>query len=320
VSAKVRRAGLFVGLSTLDIVYRVAAAPGRDEKVRATGQELAAGGPVANAAVTFAALGGEATLVTVLGRHLLAGQIAAELESRGVTVVDATPDRTEPPAVSSAYVVEATGERSLVSVNAAGADPPPPGELMAMAAGVPVVLLDGQHPRLARAAASAARSAGRLVILDGGSWKPALPDLLPLVDVAACSASLQVPGTGSVEESAAALRERYGVPLVAVTAGPDPVRWWLHGETGAVPVPRVQAQDTLGAGDAFHGALAWALAPASRRPATARPGVVLRERERLVGALEFAVGVAAVRCETAGPRRWLDDPRLRGLAAALSHP
>ncbi len=257
-------AGAFTGLSTLDIVYRVVAPPGRDEKVQATGQDLAAGGPAANAAVTFAALGGAATLVTVLGRHVLARHAAAELASRGVTVIDAAPDRAEPPAVSSVCVVEATGERSVVSVNAGGADPEVPTGLAAVVAGAPVLLLDGQHPRLALAAAAAARAAGRLVVLDAGSWKPALPSLLPYVDVAACSAAFQLPGTGSAVESAAALRERYGVPAVAVTAGPHPVRWWYAGTTGAAPVPAVLARDTLGAGDAFHGALARAAPPGRR--------------------------------------------------------
>jgi len=321
----VRAAGLFVGLSTLDIVYRVAAPPGPDEKVQAAGQELAAGGPVANAAVTFAALGGAPTLVTPLGRHALARHAAAELASRGVTVLDAAPDRAEPPALSSVYVVEATGERSVVSVNAAGADPEAPAELAAMAAGAPVLLLDGQHPRLALAAATAARSAGRVVVLDAGSWKPALPDLLPLLDVAACSAAFRVPGTGSAEESAAALRDGYGVPAVAVTAGPAPVRWWYAGAAGEVPVPAVTARDTLGAGDAFHGALAWALAAAAARNSHDRavaglagaeaPRGRLPDAAGFAAALEFAARVAALRCETPGPRAWLADPRLLGLAA-----
>jgi sugar/nucleoside kinase (ribokinase family) len=330
----VRDLGLFVGLSTLDIVYRVAAPPGPDEKVQAAGQELAAGGPVANAAVTFAALGGAPTLVTPLGRHVLARHAAAELASRGVTVLDAALDRAEPPALSSVYVVEATGERSVVSVNAAGADPDVPAGLAAMAAGAPVVLLDGQHRRLALAAATAARSAGRLVVLDAGSWKPALPDLLPLLDVAACSAAFRVPGTGSVEESAAALRDRYGVPAVAVTAGSAPVRWWYAGAAGEVPVPAVTARDTLGAGDAFHGALAWALAAArgdegsaadaarssQHRAAAGLVGADARRGRRpgaagFAAALEFAAQVAALRCETPGPRAWLDDPRLPVLAA-----
>ena len=320
-----RAAGLFVGLSTLDIVYRVAVPPGPDQKVQAAGQELAAGGPAANAAVTFAAVGGAPTLVTALGRHVLARHAAAELASRGVTVLDAAPDRAEPPALSSVYVVEATGERSVVSVNAAGADPDAPAWLAATAAGVPVLLLDGQHPRLALAAATAARSAGRIVVLDGGSWKPALPDLLPLLDVAACSAAFRVPGTGSAEESAAALRDGYGVPAVAVTAGPAPVRWWYAGAAGEVPVPAVTARDTLGAGDAFHGALAWALAAAAAGNSHDRavaglagaeaPRGRLPDAAGFAAALEFAARVAALRCETPGPRAWLADPRLLGLAA-----
>jgi sugar/nucleoside kinase (ribokinase family) len=354
----VRRAGLFVGLSTLDVVYRVAAPPGPDEKVQASGQDLAAGGPVTNAAVTFAALGGAPMLVTALGRHVLARHVAAELASRGVTVLDAAPDRAEPPALSSAYVVDATGERSVVSVNAAGADPAAPDGMAAVATGAPVVLLDGQYRRLALAAAAAARAAGRVVVLDAGSWKPALPDLLPRLDVAACSAAFRVPGTASVQESVAALRETYGVPAVAVTAGPEPVRWWYAGATGEVQVPATTARDTLGAGDAFHGALAWALAAShegashgggshgggshegashegQRGSAAGAPGSPQDDRAAGASAggaavrgglpdavgfaatLEFAARVAALRCETAGPRGWLDDPRLPQLAAGV---
>jgi sugar/nucleoside kinase (ribokinase family) len=337
------QAGVFVGLSTLDVVYRVAEPPAAGRKVQATGQELAAGGPAANAAVTFAALRqaggappGATTLVTALGRHPLAGQIAAELASRRVTVLDATPESAGPPAVSSAWVVEGSGERSVVSVNAGGVDATPPPSLAEIVRTAPVLLVDGHHLRLAVAAASAARGAGRLVLLDGGSWKPGLAALLALVDVAVCSADFRAPGTGSGPESAAALRHRYRVPAVAVTAGPAPIRWWQGrpepppaGEVtvpdglvaggaavagavcadadvvadGEVAVPAVAARDTLGAGDVFHGALTWAFAVA--RPA---------DQATLPAALGFAAAVAAVRCETAGPRGWLADPRVARLA------
>ena len=50
--------GVFVGLTVLDVVHRVTALPGRNEKITALSQFLAAGGPAANAAVIFAALGG----------------------------------------------------------------------------------------------------------------------------------------------------------------------------------------------------------------------------------------------------------------------
>jgi sugar/nucleoside kinase (ribokinase family) len=304
---------LCVGLATMDLVYQVAAPPRPDEKVTASNQQLAAGGPAAGAAVACAALGRPTTLLTALGRHLLAWYVADELTSRGVTVVDAAPDRSEPPAVSS-VAVAAGGARSVISVNATGVAADPPAGLDALAAAASVVLVDGHHPGLAVPAAAAARRNGRLVVLDGGSWKPELPDLLPLVDLAACSAAFRVPGVAGWEESAVALRDRYGVPAVAVTAGPDPVRWWWTGpqgrQTGAVPVPTVAARDTLGAGDVFHGALAAALTLAGR----------LSGVDGLVAALEFAARVAAVRCETAGPRAWLADPRLAQLRAELATP
>ena len=251
-----------VGLSTLDLVYRVVAAPGPDEKVVATSQELAAGGPAAGAAVTAAARGVAPTLVTSLGRHPLARFAREELAEQGVTVVDATRQRADPPALSSICVAESSGHRSVVSVNATGVHASIPSTLDETVAVASVVLVDGHLPELAVAAARAAARHGRLVVLDGGSWNPALVDLLPLVDVAACSAAFRVPGSEPGAASAVALTERYGVAAVAVTAGPAPVRWWVGaggGHAGAVQVPAVRARDTLGAGDAFHGALAAAL-------------------------------------------------------------
>lgn len=92
---------VFVGLCVLDVVHRVAAAPGPDEKAVASSQEFAPGGPATGAAVTYAALRGPAVAVTVLGRHPLARWVAAELAGRGVAVLDADPDRDAPPAVSA---------------------------------------------------------------------------------------------------------------------------------------------------------------------------------------------------------------------------
>jgi sugar/nucleoside kinase (ribokinase family) len=331
--------GVFVGLATLDAAYRVEALPAPNEKIIALGQELAAGGPAANAAVTFAALGGRATLVTALGRHPLARHAAAELTDRGVEVMDATPDGQQQPAVSSIYVVDATGERSVVSVNGAGAVPQPPTGLASVIADAGVLVLDGHHPALALAAARMARGSGVPVVLDGGSWKPVLDDLLPLVDVAVCSADFRVPGTETVVESAGALRRR-GVPAVAVTRGGEPVLWWSAGSVpaavgsqgsaglagsqgsarsqgsagsrgsagsaGEVPVPQVRVCDTLGAGDVFHGAFGYAM---SESPDIGLPR-----------ALAFAAAVAAVRCSVPGLRAWLDTGALAAHVNSLAEP
>lgn len=296
------RRGFFAGLATLDTAYRVDALPGVNRKVVALGQELAAGGPAANAAVTFAALGGGPTLISAFGGHVLARYAAAELADRGVDVRDAAPHAVSAPAVSSIYVVDRTGDRSVVSVNGGAVTPRVPVDLSAMVGRCRVALVDGHHPELALATARAAVERGVPVVLDGGSWKNGLDPLLPLVDVAICSADFRTPGALTAVESVAALRRR-GVAAVAVTRGPAPVWWWSESGSGEVPVAKVEVRDSLGAGDAFHGAFCYAMAAA--------PGVSLPR------ALAFAAEVATVRCTVAGLRAWLTSPALPPLVAGL---
>jgi sugar/nucleoside kinase (ribokinase family) len=286
----VSRQGVFAGLCTFDLIQRVERLPGPNEKVTADRQEVAAGGPATNAAATFAHLGGTATLLTAVGRHPLAAGITADLGDLGVRLVDLAADDPAPPAVSSVLVTAGTGTRSVVSRNAAGRSVAVPAR---PDLGDPaVVLVDGHHPALARAVLEAGR--GRAVtVLDGGSWKPHLPDLLPLVDVAVCSADLRPP-TG---EPALGYLRRQGVRWVAVTDGPNPVRWaGPDGTGGEVAVPPVAAVDTSGAGDVFHGAFAYAVA-----------GAGVLDEPVFTAALAFAAGVAARSCRSFGTRAWMRD-------------
>jgi sugar/nucleoside kinase (ribokinase family) len=302
--------GLFVGLATLDVVHRVAAALGPNEKVTAMRQDVAAGGPAANAAVTFAALGGSASLLTAIGAHPIGRLIEHELSGCGVRVFDAAAgDAAEPP-ISSVRVVDTTGERSVSSVNGLLHDVAPPDPL-----GLPldgVVLVDGHHPRLALATAVAARAAGVPVLLDGGSWKPVLTELLGYVDVAICSADFD-PGRGPGRDSRGGsgdAEERLlaaGVRAVAITRGGGPISWATASARGEVAVAPVEVSDTLGAGDVFHGAAAYAVA---RRGLAATidgwPDV-----------LAAATAIAGVRLQHVGPRSWRADPRLARQRAEL---
>ncbi|WP_127507379.1 PfkB family carbohydrate kinase [Actinoplanes solisilvae] len=268
---------LCAGLATVDLLYRVDQIPAADEKAQASSMEVAAGGPAANAAITAATLGAEVTLVTAIGSHPLATLILQDLQAHDVRVVDAAHASSVPPPVSTVLVAP-SGARTIISRNAGDHvyDPPPmpPADL---------TLIDGHHPALAAAAASSAR---RLVI-DAGTWRPIFPSLIPYAEVVACSETFRHPAapTGPDAMTAAAL----GCPHVAVTHGPAPVTWFSGNTSGAIPVPSVTALDTAGAGDAFHGALAFSLAAGSALPT----------------ALTDAVRVAALRVQHPGPRAWL---------------
>lgn len=289
--------GLFVGLTTLDLVQRVERAPGANDKVRASRADLASGGPAANAAVTFRALGGRATLVSALGPGPVARLAADDLSRHSVPVVDCWPSGGPDLSISASTVLEGTGERSVVSRNAADVGAIVPPDLDTLVADSDVVLIDGHHPELALAAARHAQQAGIAVVLDCGSEKAVFADVTPLAAAAVCSAEFTVAGVGGFGEVSAALLGA-GTGLVAMTDGARPVRWRTQHTAGTVEVPPTTARDTLGAGDVLHGAFARAWAAGVRDP----------ERS-----LRFATAVATLRVGHVGPRSWLTDHRLARL-------
>ena len=287
--------GVFVGLATLDVIHRIAKAPAANQKITSTAQFVAAGGPAANAAVTFAGLGGDATLVSALGDDPVAELIRADLAAYGVSVVDAAAGTTRAVPVSAVSVVESTGDRSVVSLDAVNSDASPPGDLGDLVADADVVLVDGHHPLIARAAVRHAAARATTLVVDAGRWKPVMSDIVAFATDMVCSDDFRMPGTDSPGSTAAAL-VRSGIRTVVITHGGDPVEWWSDGESGFVPVGPVAVVDTLGAGDAFHGAYSYF----STLIAT---GVAER--------IDRSARVAALRCSVIGPRAWLSELPIR---------
>ena len=278
-----------LGLAVLDVVQRVAAPPEWGRKHVSTSAEVVAGGPATNAAVCAARLLGSATLITGLGGGTAGAAVRAELSSYDVSVVDLAPPEWEPPV--AACLVDPAGERMVVSPGALST----PWGLSAAArdavVGADVLLLDGHHPVAAQEALDVAREAGVRTVLDAGSAKPHAEAWLARLDVVAGSADyaagLGLDLTGAVEHALAA-----GAGAAVMTDGAAPllVRERGMGEAVRVRPPGVRAVDTLGAGDAFHGALAAGLATG----------------KGLVEACEQAARVAARRVEHAGARAWLE--------------
>jgi sugar/nucleoside kinase (ribokinase family) len=290
-----RPEGLFIGLCTLDVVQLVDHVPGSNEKLTAREQVVAAGGPAANAAVTFAHLGGSARLLTGIGSHPLGVAVTADLGRLGVDVCDLAAGSIRPPAVSSILVTASSGDRAVASTNASGTRLAPPADLHALVAACAIVEFDGHHMELATAAARAARTAGRRTVLDGGSWKPGTEELLSSIDVAVCSADFRPPGTNGPEDTLRFLRE-HGVAWTAVSRGGRPILWAGPDGSGTVDVPAVRVADTLGAGDVLHGALAHHLA--AQGELTPRG---------FVDALRGGAVVASRACSWFGTRAWMQS-------------
>ncbi|MEU2032772.1 PfkB family carbohydrate kinase [Nocardia amamiensis] len=281
-----------MGLSTLDIAYAVDHYPGEDTKIQAQDQFLGAGGPAANAAVACAIVSGQpATLITALGRHQLADLVRHELIGHHVTVVDATPDRTDKPPVSSIVVALDAQSRTIVGLDAARIQAAFSADLARHVDQASIVLIDGHHPELAMGIAQRAKKIGVPVILDAGRWKPIHDQLLPLVDVAICSSAFTPPGFDGDGQAMLDYLRSAGPKNTAVTRGPDPILYAEEGRCGAIDIAPVARADTLGAGDILHGAFC----------------AYYETSRDFVDALTRASVVATLSCRSFGTRSWTRD-------------
>jgi sugar/nucleoside kinase (ribokinase family) len=283
--------GVFLGLATADIVYYVPHHLENNEKLKAERQLAYAGGPATNAAVTFAAFGNEASLITGLGQHPLAHVAKADLADHKVHLIDCTDQPRRPPILSAIIVDLSTGERSVVYSNTDLRKLRHDAVNESTLEYADILLFDGYYLPQATQLAHWAKPLRVPVVLDGGSWKEGLEKLLPLVDYAICSSAFYPPGCTDTDSVIAHLGE-YGINNIAITKDGAPIIAHSQGQTTELPVMTVKAVDTLGAGDIFHGAFCH----------------YILENDFLLS-LERAGEVASLSCTSLGTRAWIEQEK-----------
>ena len=289
-----------LGLSAFDMTWVVEALPTIEgRKTKATDVHEGGGGMAANAAVTAARLGAEVQYWGRGGQDRVGHAMHADLANRGVDVqhfrlFDGARSST------SAIIVDAQGERVIANFRGAALPTDPSWLPLGQVAQMDAVLADPRWSEGALALFQTARVHGVSTVLDGDvADAPVFDELLPFVDAAIFSE----PGlagyarqAGDVETQLRVARAN-GCSLAAVTLGPRGVVWIDGTGLHSFPALEVDAVDTTGAGDVFHGAFAFAL------------GAHAPARE----ALRFSSVVATLKCLHAGGREGIPD-----LAATLS--
>lgn len=278
-----------LGLTVLDVVQWIERPPVWGHKSRSSAAEVVVGGPAANAAICAAHLLGSANLVTGVGNGAAARLVRDELERYGVRVIDLAPPGWELPV--AACLVDRQGERTVVSPGALATDWALSPEARQVVANSSVVLVDGHHPVAAGQGLQVARESGVGTVLDAGSAKAHTWSWHPLLDVVAGSVDY-AEGLGTGTEATIEAVLAAGARSVVMTDGPGDIVWSTgEGRLQRCRPPQVVAVDSLGAGDAFHGALVAALAAG-------------RELGEAVG---FAAEVGSVRVSHRGARQWLSE-------------
>lgn len=244
---------LCVGHACYDLVFAVDHHPGPDEKIRAHAFVSCGGGTAANAAMTAASLGASVAFAGYLGSDIYGDQHLAEFHAAGVDTslvvrgVQATP--------ISAIFVKPDGARSIVNYTGA-ANWLTAADIDLTAIRPKVVLLDGHQPALALAIAEWAQTQGIATVLDADTVNAGSVELLRRCSLVAASERFALDFIGAPTPEAGMAGLARLSPAVVVTMSERGLIWQRGAETGALPAFAVEAVDSTGAGDTFHGALA----------------------------------------------------------------
>ena len=196
-----------------------------------------AGGPAANAAVAFVALGGRATLLTGIGDGALPRAAHADLSDLGVKVVDLAADGNLP---TSSVVVNESGHRTVVSLNAQGFDDESMAACLPDLDQVDVAMVDSHYPQVVQRVLAKLPGGPVPVIFDPGSYKPHVFELMASCNDVIASTSLDP--TAPSGELLDRLR-RPDVTLAAVTAGSEPTVAAAGDQRFELSIPHIRALD-----------------------------------------------------------------------------
>lgn len=260
---------VILGIFVADTAYRAERQPRMGETILGNSFALGPGGKGSNQSVAAAMAGGAVHFVTRLGKDAFAG-MARDIWRRAGVVPEVTEDSQSYTGAAYIFIEEATGNNAIiVAPGAAGRISAEDVEARAdLIGGAAVFVTQLEQPMsAAHRALQIARAGGARTILNPAPAADLPEGMLSLCDIVTPNESeaegitgLPVTTLAEAEAAARALIAR-GAGAAAITLGAQGA-FYCDGAR-AVHVPAFDAGpvvETTGAGDAFNGALAVALA------------------------------------------------------------
>ena len=301
---------LCIGMPVRDLVFRVKGLPDRGNKEHASEFIEIAGGNSPNAAITIARLGGRAALTGPIGgaQETSSAYIYEQMTKEGVDLGGLVPLPGVVTPISN-IMIDPSGERTIVTYR----DPklwtvklPHADGLLAEC---DAILIENRCAEFATDICAEAHRRGIPVVVDADRVMSLREGLLQVSSHIIFSAEA-LRGTAGESDEIASLRKiaKLTPAFLGVTSGAKGVEWLgADGEPKHIPAFPVHTVDTLGAGDAFHGAFTLAVA----------------EGQPLEQAMQFASATAALKCTRFGgafasPQRLEVDALLASGTAAVT--
>lgn len=282
-----------VGIACLDHNATVTKIPGLDENVMVLDYRKQMGGTVSTALTTIQRLGLTTKYMGMLGDDENGKFVLESLRAEGIDVDSVRVAEGEDTPFSFVLVDSMTGKRSIafypgcsftVPADCIDTDAIESARLLHVDIYTPAVV----------AACDAARAAGVTISIEANVLYPGLDDLLHGGDIFITSREVFRELVGEDDPVAAGkkAREEYNLDHTVVTLGPEGSVAVGEHEIVTAPGFEVDAVDTTGAGDVFHGAYLY--------------GHMMGWR--YIRTLRFANAAAAMMCT--GQSGWSDIPTL----------
>jgi ribokinase len=262
---------LVLGSVNRDLIVHAPRLPLPGETLRGQRFGSCLGGKGANQAVAAARLGARVMLAARVGQRELGSELVAQLAREGVDTrcVELAADET--PGVALIVVGAQDGENQIVTVAGSNGSLPLAQVALLPLAGLKWLVAQQELPIDSVALAfERARAQGVRCLLNAAPFREDGARLLPLVDLLVVNrleaGALLDTASATPEQLAQALRAR-GPSAVLLSLGADGLVWADGQGLMHLPARRVQAVDTVGAGDTLVGALVTALAEGQGRDA-----------------------------------------------------
>ncbi len=283
---------LFAGLSTLDIQYFVDEFPGSNTKTKTDEPQLLVGGPATNAAVANSFMGGKSVLLSGVGNSPFKDMFVKDFETCNIKHFDFYDGKEQLPVLASVITSKNSGDRNIFTYNPVTNGVNPDAVAIMNEIKPDQIFIDGFYSEVAVLLCKIAKENNIPVVFDGGSWKQQLPELLPYIDIAICSANFYPPACKTKQDVINFLKQT-GIKKIAITNGAKEIYYEEENDHGKIKVSPVNVVDTLGAGDFFHGAFCF----------------YNLQDNSFKEKLKQASVIASKSCEYPGTREWLKKLR-----------
>ena len=250
-----------IGANVLDTLYRLDSFPTEDTKQKACSVTESGGGPCGTGLVAAAKLGADTAYIGYCSDDGAGKFLKADFEKYGVDTAHMTPIADTGAFVSCIWLADDNASRTCVFHRGTV----PPTQIDDSAAETirnsMILMVDGNDLDAAVEGARIAQKAGTLVLYDAGGQYPNVERLLQHTDILIPSEEFALghTGTDNVTDAAKALWQTYSPKVIVITQGKKGGILYDEENCTEYPAFPVEAVDTNGSGDVFHGAFAFAL-------------------------------------------------------------